>query len=100
MIRSADLTDLFLNSAARRPRMKGRGWPGMEFSTLSCDFSHRSRPCGLARIEDLGALTLDKSDLEDIAKCQPGECGLKLSGRELAVSLSAKSSPCRAKFPA
>jgi hypothetical protein len=35
------------------------------------------------RIEDLHALALDDKDLEDIRKCEPGDCGVKLSGPEI-----------------
>ena len=36
------------------------------------------------RIEDLKSLTLDADDTEDIAKCTPGHCGLKLQPQEIA----------------
>jgi hypothetical protein len=35
------------------------------------------------RIEDLQGLTLDDKDLEDIRKCEPGDCGVKLSDHEI-----------------
>ena len=35
------------------------------------------------RIEDLQGLTLDDKDLEDIRKCEPGDCGVKLSHQEI-----------------
>ena len=34
-------------------------------------------------IEDLQGLTLDDKDLEDIRKCEPGDCGVKLSHQEI-----------------
>jgi hypothetical protein len=37
------------------------------------------------RLEDLAGLRLDDQDLEDIRKCRPGDCGLKLSADEMAV---------------
>ena len=36
------------------------------------------------QIEDLERLTLDDRDLDNIRDCQPGDCGLKLSGAEIA----------------
>jgi hypothetical protein len=36
-------------------------------------------PC----LDDLRALTLDDSDLNDIRRCRPGKCGLKLSAAEI-----------------
>jgi hypothetical protein len=35
------------------------------------------------RIEDLQGLTLDDKDLEDIRRCEPGNCGVKLSDHEI-----------------
>lgn len=35
------------------------------------------------RIDDLAALALDEEDLDDIKRCRPGECGLKLSAAEI-----------------
>jgi hypothetical protein len=35
------------------------------------------------RLEDLAELTLDEEDLADIAKCRPGDCGVKLSHEEM-----------------
>ena len=35
------------------------------------------------RPEDLEALSLDESDLDDIRDCRPGHCGLKLSSAEI-----------------
>ncbi len=35
------------------------------------------------RLEDLGELTLDDVDLDEIRRCQPGRCGLKLDGEEI-----------------
>jgi hypothetical protein len=34
-------------------------------------------------LQDLSTLTLDDVDLEAISDCRPGDCGLKLSGREI-----------------
>lgn len=36
------------------------------------------------RIEDLGALTLDDDDLEEVRHCRSGACGVKMSGEEIA----------------
>jgi hypothetical protein len=36
------------------------------------------------RIEDLEGLTLDDEDLEDIRRCRPGHCGVKLTADEIA----------------
>ena len=36
------------------------------------------------RLEDVAGLTLDDQDVNDIRKCRPGDCGLKLSGGEIA----------------
>ncbi len=36
------------------------------------------------RIEDLERLTLDEGDLEDIRRCTPGDCDLKLSDAEIS----------------
>ena len=35
------------------------------------------------RIEDLDGLTLDDADLDDIRRCRPGNCGLKLGSSEM-----------------
>lgn len=35
------------------------------------------------RIDDLAALSLDDDDLNGIAKCEPGDCGLKLTAPEM-----------------
>jgi hypothetical protein len=35
------------------------------------------------RLDDLEGLTLDDKDLDDIANCEPGNCGLKLSRDEI-----------------
>ena len=35
------------------------------------------------RVEDLQALLVDDKDLEDIRKCEPGDCGVKLSDNEI-----------------
>lgn len=35
------------------------------------------------RIEDLDGLTIEPDDLDDMAGCRPGDCGVKLSGREI-----------------
>ena len=35
------------------------------------------------RIEDLDRLVLDAGDLEDIRRCRPGDCGLKLAAAEV-----------------
>jgi hypothetical protein len=35
------------------------------------------------RLEDLSELTLDKVDVDEIRRCQPGRCGLKLEGEEI-----------------
>jgi hypothetical protein len=34
-------------------------------------------------IEDLAGLVVDDQDLEDIRRCRPGDCGVKLSAREI-----------------
>ncbi len=36
------------------------------------------------RLEDLAALTLDDGDLNDVKRCRPGKCGLKLTAAEIA----------------
>lgn len=36
------------------------------------------------RTEDLGALTLDDDDLDEIRRCRPGACGVKLSNEAIA----------------
>lgn len=36
------------------------------------------------RIEDLAALSLDEGDLNDVKRCRPARCGLKLSAEEIA----------------
>jgi hypothetical protein len=36
------------------------------------------------RIEDVDRLTLDAGDIEDLARCRPRQCGLKLSAAEIA----------------
>lgn len=41
-----------------------------------------SDPPGL---DDLQALTLDESDLADLRRCRPGDCGVKLAGSEIAA---------------
>ncbi len=38
-------------------------------------------PC----LDDLQALTLDASDLDDLRRCRPGDCGLKLAEVEIAA---------------
>jgi hypothetical protein len=35
------------------------------------------------RLEDVASLTLDDRDLEDIRRCRPGSCGVKLSASEI-----------------
>jgi hypothetical protein len=35
------------------------------------------------RIEDLAALTFDTGDIEDIRRCRPGKCGVKLNDAEI-----------------
>jgi hypothetical protein len=35
------------------------------------------------RLEDLERLTLDAGDIEDLERCRPGRCGLKLSAAEI-----------------
>lgn len=35
------------------------------------------------RLEDLSGLTLDAADVEDLQRCRPGQCGLKLSAIEI-----------------
>ncbi|HXH07614.1 MAG TPA: hypothetical protein VNI83_13615 [Vicinamibacterales bacterium] len=37
------------------------------------------------RLADLDGLTLDHDDLEDLRRCRPGDCGLKLSAAEMAA---------------
>jgi hypothetical protein len=36
------------------------------------------------RLEDVAALTLDDEDVDEIRKCRPGNCGVKLSGGEIS----------------
>lgn len=36
------------------------------------------------RLEDLDALALDERDLDDLQRCRPGDCGIKLSAGEMA----------------
>jgi hypothetical protein len=36
------------------------------------------------RFEDVAALTLDDKEIDDIRKCRPGDCGVKLSDEEIA----------------
>ena len=36
------------------------------------------------RLDDLAALTIDDEDIEDIRRCRPGKCGVKLSDAEIA----------------
>ncbi|MEZ5292316.1 MAG: hypothetical protein R2745_14645 [Vicinamibacterales bacterium] len=35
------------------------------------------------RLEDLDGLTLDEADVRDLARCRPGDCGLKLTAPEI-----------------
>jgi hypothetical protein len=35
------------------------------------------------RLEDLGALSLDDGDLDEVKRCRPGKCGLKLTAAEI-----------------
>ena len=35
------------------------------------------------RADDVASLTLDEEDLSDLATCEPGSCGVKLSGAEI-----------------
>ncbi len=35
------------------------------------------------RLEDLKTLTLDADDIDDLAQCRPGQCGLKLADAEI-----------------
>ena len=37
------------------------------------------------RVEDIRELTLDEGDLQSIRDCKPGDCGLKLTAREIAT---------------
>jgi hypothetical protein len=37
------------------------------------------------RLDDLAALTLDQKDFDNIRRCQPGDCGLKLAATEIAA---------------
>jgi len=37
------------------------------------------------RVEDLAGLVIDAEDLRDLARCRPADCGLKLSGSEIAA---------------
>jgi hypothetical protein len=37
------------------------------------------------RVEDLGRLTLDAEDMEDIRQCRPADCSVKLSAAEMAM---------------
>jgi hypothetical protein len=37
------------------------------------------------RLEDLDGLVVDADDLRDLARCRPGNCGLKLSDAEMAA---------------
>jgi hypothetical protein len=45
------------------------------------------------RLDDLDRLVLGDGDLEDIRKCRPGDCGLKLSAGEIAGLRSDASAP-------
>lgn len=47
------------------------------------------------RVDDLAALTLDDEDLDDLRRCRPGSCALKLSGSEIRT-LAAIAGPARA----
>jgi hypothetical protein len=49
------------------------------------------------RIEDLERLTLDESDLDDIRRCTPGDCGLKLSDAEISHLHEADARAARAQ---
>jgi hypothetical protein len=42
-------------------------------------------------VSDLDALTLDASDLQDLGRCRPGDCDLKLSAPEIATLSAATS---------
>ncbi len=35
------------------------------------------------RLEDVAAASLEEADLEDLRQCRPGDCGVKLSAREI-----------------
>jgi hypothetical protein len=37
----------------------------------------------LPRLDDVAGLPIDDGDLEDIRRCRPGDCGVKLSAREI-----------------
>mgnify|MGYP001172896244 FL=1 len=47
------------------------------------------------RLDDVSALELDKADLDDLEKCRPGACGLKLSEAEIGtlVPLAKRRTP-------
>jgi hypothetical protein len=49
------------------------------------------------RIEDLEPLTLDEGDLDDIRRCTPGDCGLKLSDGEISHLREADAHAARAQ---
>lgn len=42
-----------------------------------------------ARVEDVASLTLDRPDLDDLARCKPNDCGLKLSANEIRLMRTA-----------
>lgn len=42
-----------------------------------------SRVSSPPRLEDFDALTLDAGDLDDLRRCRPGDCGLKLGAAEM-----------------
>jgi hypothetical protein len=46
-----------------------------------------------ARLDDLAALTFNKEDLDDLRRCQPGSCGVKLAVSEIALVRSAVDAP-------
>jgi hypothetical protein len=49
------------------------------------------------RIEDLERLTLEEGDLDDIRRCTPGDCGLKLSDAEISQLHEADAHAARAQ---
>jgi hypothetical protein len=42
------------------------------------------------RLEDLAGLTIDRKDLDDLRRCRPGDCGIKLSAEEMTRLTTAR----------
>jgi hypothetical protein len=58
-----------------------RDMPGLKRSSYVPQIGRFSSP---PRLEDLRELTLDVADLDEIRRCHPGRCGLKLDPEEVA----------------